>query len=141
MNKRVVIIGLVVILLAIGVSVLLAGGQRNESASVENVIVTETASPGSSGSPASSPGIQARLTSNGLEPAEIRVPAGGKITFVHEVAAEISSDPHPVHTSNSELNLPETEAGKTITATFTEKGQYGIHNHQRPSQKGTVIVE
>lgn len=54
---------------------------------------------------------------------------------------EFNSDPHPVHTDNSELNTGRIPAGKSASFNLTTKGKWGFHNHLNASQKGELIVE
>ncbi|MEK7153515.1 MAG: cupredoxin domain-containing protein [Patescibacteria group bacterium] len=80
---------------------------------------------------------------NGFSPAEVTVKSGGAIKIVNQSEAEIepSSDPHPTHTINSELNAGDIEPGENKTFTVTKKGTWGYHNHYSASQRGSIIVE
>jgi len=82
-------------------------------------------------------------TANGFEPENTTVKSGDKVRIVNESgeALEFSSDPHPSHTINSELNAGDTEDGQSTTITVTRTGEWGYHNHYNASHRGTLIVE
>jgi plastocyanin len=78
-----------------------------------------------------------------FSPAEVTVASGGTVIFVNQSDEDVepSSDPHPVHTTNPELNAGEIAPGDDATLTVTDKGEWGYHNHFDSSQTGTVTVE
>lgn len=123
------------------VLVILAGGaiflsqQKNDEAVVETAEVL----PSASATPAANQ-VTVRLTASGFEPKEVTVKVGQTVVFVTDIKARISSDPHPVHTSNQELNLPETQPGQSVTITPTKTGTFGVHNHLNDSQTMTINV-
>jgi plastocyanin len=82
-------------------------------------------------------------TKNGFEPNNITVKSGEKIKIVNNSGSqlEFSSDPHPTHTNNPELNAGDTENGQSTTITLTKTGKWGFHNHYNPSDHGFVTVE
>ena len=54
---------------------------------------------------------------------------------------QFDSDPHPIHTTNQELNVEIVEPGEVKTFTVTKTGTFGYHNHLNPSQTGKIIIE
>jgi len=82
-------------------------------------------------------------TSSGFEPNNITIKSGDKIKIVNNSGnqLEFSSDPHPTHTINPELNAGDTENGKSTTITLTKTGKWGFHNHYNPSAHGFVNVQ
>lgn len=82
-------------------------------------------------------------TSGGFEPSDITVKSGDKIKIVNKSGSrlEFSSDPHPSHTTNPELNAGDTENGQSATITVTKTGKWGFHNHYNPGFRGFVTVE
>lgn len=56
-------------------------------------------------------------------------------------ALDFDSDPHPVHTDNPQLNAGPIEPGQSKTVTLTNKGTWGFHNHDAPSEHGTITVQ
>lgn len=82
-------------------------------------------------------------TSSGFEPNNITVKSGDKIKIANSSHGqlEFSSDPHPTHTDNPELNAGDTADGKSTTITVTKVGKWGFHNHYNQSDHGFVTVE
>jgi plastocyanin len=81
--------------------------------------------------------------SNGFSPSTVTVQSGDSIKVINKSDGEIrpSSDPHPTHTDNPELNLSDIQKGQSATFTVTSKGSWGYHNHYSPDKKGTIVVE
>lgn len=82
-------------------------------------------------------------TSNGFSPNTITVKSGDKVKITNESGSllEFSSDPHPSHTINSELNAGDTGDGQSTTITVTKSGKWGFHNHYNASHRGSITVE
>lgn len=83
------------------------------------------------------------LTKAGYSPASITIKAGTKVTWTNNSGedATVNSDPHPTHTNYPPLNLGKFSDGDSLSLTFDKPGTYGYHNHFKPSEKGTVIVQ
>ena len=83
------------------------------------------------------------LTSNGFAPVSITIKAGSTITWINKSGeiATINSDPHPIHTVYSRLNLGQFPDKAALILTFDKPGTYGYHNHLNPSQKGAIVVQ
>lgn len=64
-----------------------------------------------------------------------------KVMNASERDLDFDSDPHPVHTDNTELNAGDIPAGESKTFTLTKKGTWGFHNHLDASQNGELTVE
>ena len=75
------------------------------------------------------------------------VTSGGKIKWVNNSSKKVSvaSDPHPVHSANSEITngqfVIELAPGASAEVTVTKKGTWGFHDHLNPTTKGTVVVQ
>lgn len=97
------------------------------------------------------------LTGSGFEPADLTVEVGETVTWVdNSDSAEmwIGSNRHPTHTEYAGSTLREhcsdgdqTEAafdqcstGEEFSFTFEKTGEWGYHNHERSSQRGTITV-
>lgn len=80
---------------------------------------------------------------SGFEPQSLTVPVGSVITIQNDSssALQFSSDPHPAHTDNPELNAVNLESGASTTVTVNTKGTWGIHNHLSHEHSATLIVE
>lgn len=71
------------------------------------------------------------------------VKSGATVKVVNNSDKELDfdSDPHPVHTDNTELNEGGIAPGESKTFTLTKTGTWGFHNHLDASQRGTITVE
>lgn len=78
-----------------------------------------------------------------FSPSSITVKAGTTLTIKNNSsdALQFESDPHPVHTDNTELNVDLVNPSESKTFTVTKTGTWGYHNHLNPSQKGSIIVQ
>lgn len=82
-------------------------------------------------------------TNDGFSPASLTVKSGTVVTVKNESSRplQFSSDPHPEHTNNSELNESVTSPGKSTTFTAKRTGTYGYHNHLDETHTGSLVVE
>jgi len=71
------------------------------------------------------------------------VMSGDRVKIVNNSDKELQfdSDPHPVHTDNSELNVDEVAPRQSKTFVLNKKGTWGYHNHLDASQEGEITVE
>lgn len=89
------------------------------------------------------PLTEIKYTSQGFEPAELRIKKGNIVNWLNESSenATVNSADHPTHKLHSFLNLGEFSPGSSVQVTFDTPGTFKYHNHLNPDQKGTVIVE
>ncbi len=82
-------------------------------------------------------------TDNGFEPATVTVKAGTTIRVKNNSSKSLqfSSDDHPTHTKDKELNKSVLAPGKSETFSVSSVGTNGFHNHLNPDHIGTLIVE
>lgn len=82
-------------------------------------------------------------TDNGFEPAQILVKAGTSLSVRNNSSKplQFSSNDHPTHTKNSELNLGILAPGKSETFEASKTGTYGYHNHLNADNTGILTVE
>lgn len=73
----------------------------------------------------------------------LTVASGTSVTFKNDSNSEvqIDSDPHPVHTDDTELNIGLLQPGQSKTVTLTKTGAFGIHNHLMPSERGSITIQ
>lgn len=64
-----------------------------------------------------------------------------KVTNNSDKELEFSSDPHPVHTDNPELNEGMIAPRESKTFILNTKGVWGFHNHLDATQHGSITVE
>ena len=82
------------------------------------------------------------FTENGFTPNEYIVKAGQPVTVTNNSNGQLqfSSDDHPAHTDETELNLPVLEPGKSATFTPSQVGTWGFHDHLNAQYTGTLTV-
>lgn len=143
------------IILAAVVTLLIAGAvvyalqnanQAEEaSTSSQNQSDTTTGSkdPASEAAPTPSERVSITFTDNGFEPEDITVKKGTIVTVTNQSSKSVqfSSDDHPSHRENTEMNLKTLNPGESESYTATTTGNWGYHDHIDDSQTGTVTVE
>jgi plastocyanin len=80
---------------------------------------------------------------SGFSPAETTIKSGETILIKNTSSEQLSfaSGPHPVHTSNAELNVGSVAPGESTTVTLTTKGNFSVHNHLNPGRTTKINVE
>jgi plastocyanin len=95
--------------------------------------------------PSTTPVAAGTITYNGssFSPSTLTIKTGDtvKITNASSSPLTFNSDPHPTHTDEPELNVGAVETGQSKTFTVTKTGSWGYHNHNDPSQRGTIVVQ
>ena len=88
------------------------------------------------------------ITATGVTPNNILVPVGSRVTFVNNSGAthDMSSDPHPSHTTCPPLNeVGVLGSGQTRqTGVLDARGTCGFHDHNRPddtSLRGQIVIQ
>lgn len=82
-------------------------------------------------------------TDNGFSPKTFTVKTGSVIEVKNQSShsLQFSSDPHPSHTGNKELNQSTISANGSQTFTVTKKGTFGFHDHLDNTKTGSLTVE
>lgn len=79
-------------------------------------------------------------TAFSLSAETIKVGETVKVTNNSSSELDFDSDPHPVHTDNTELNVGDIAPGESKTFTVHKTGTWGFHNHLDASQHGSFTV-
>lgn len=81
-------------------------------------------------------------TDSGFAPEQTTVKAGDTIRIVNQSSGglEFSSDNHPTHTLDPELNMDTIDPGKDQMLKVTRTGTWGYHNHLKASDTGKITV-
>ena len=108
-------------------------------------------SPGPSPSPTPTPtpgGTTFTITSTGVSPRTLTVPAGSRVTFVNNDTRvhDMASNPHPEHTDCPPINqVGFLQPGQTgTTGNLTTVRTCGFHDHNRDtdtSLQGTIVIQ
>jgi len=81
-------------------------------------------------------------TNNGFSPQASVVKQGATVTVKNgsSEGLQFSSDDHPTHTKEPELNLKTLAPGQTGMFIVTKSGKWGYHNHLNDTMVGTLTV-
>lgn len=81
-------------------------------------------------------------TDDGFSPKTLTVKAETNVRVVNQSSGplQLSSDDHPTHTKHPELNMSTIAAGSEGALEVKTVGTWGYHNHQKSSDKGTIVV-
>ncbi len=82
-------------------------------------------------------------TDNGFNPSSYKVKSGSTVVVKNESSQvlEFSSDDHPAHTDNSELNMTALSPGESGEFKPERTGRWGFHNHENAAHTGSLVVE
>lgn len=82
------------------------------------------------------------FTNSGFEKNSYTVKKGQMVEVKNQSSTqlEFSSDNHPTHTDEPELNLSVLRPGQSASFTPTETGNHGFHDHLQAQYAGTLIV-
>ena len=93
-------------------------------------------------------GTTITITSSGVSPRALTVPAGTRVTFVNSStrAVDVSSNPHPDHTDCPEINqVGFLQPGQNRqTGNLNTRRTCGYHDHNRDtdtSLQGTITIQ
>jgi len=82
------------------------------------------------------------FTNEGFMPSTVTVKKGTTVTVKNESnqRVQFSSDDHPTHRLNTEMNLDVLEPGESASFTAETVGTHGFHDHIDDSKTGTLVV-
>lgn len=148
MNKAAkIVIALVCVAVLAGAVVMLSKKDSNSKDNQTNTTSSSSAgsdtTSGDSGSEDSDVAMVITYDGTSFSESANSIKAGQSVKVVNNssVSLDFDSDPHPVHTDNTELNAGDIEPGESKTFIIDKKGTWGYHNHLNASQNGEIIVE
>lgn len=145
-NVSKLLIGLVLVLVGAGLLVWALMGKSAEAPSAaENTSQTKTTQEVATPDANTDEPAEASLitfTSTGFTPSELTVKKGAIVTVKNESnsSVQFSSDDHPTHTKETEMNLKVLKPGESASFTITRVGSWGFHDHIDDSKTGTLTV-
>ncbi len=149
--KKIIIIGLLVVIAGAGAFFFTSNSddlsnttsQNTESATANDVPATQSTEEQPATNTQDSTNITIAYTNEGFKPSSLSVKVGTTVTVKNESSKPLkfSSDPHPEHTDEKELNMTTLSPNKSDTFTATKAGRYGFHNHLNEDESGTLIVQ
>jgi plastocyanin len=139
------LIGAIVIGFALaGLIVYTLGQQQNQTPETSDVESNMNATPDRADQAAPTPSerVSVTYTDHGFEPSDLTVKKGTIITIKNESSNDVqfSSNEHPSHRDNTEMNLEVLSTGESGSYTATKVGTWGFHDHLNESRTGTVTV-
>ncbi len=150
-NKKLVIVGSIVVALLMLVGAAYAYIQPSEAPPTAASTKTDTVSPANEGPNAYRSAESAALAKpdvitydgNRFSPAILTVEKGATIQVINNSSKpmQFSSDTHPTHEDNPELNMEVLQPGKTGTFKVSKAGQHGYHDHLMEDNEGIVFVQ
>lgn len=141
-----ILLGVIVVaMLGVGAWAILQDGNTQESAQVEKSDATAEEDTPDATTPEEATGetVEIIYTDSGFEKATYTAAPGDTIKVVNNSseALQFSSDDHPTHLENSELNQPALAAGESQEFTVQTLGTWGIHDHLKDNNTTTLVVE
>lgn len=141
----IVIAVIAAILVTVGVIVAVALTQQtNAPASTQTTETGDTETQADTSAPSEDTPQTATITfnANGFSPSTLTVKKGTTVTVVNasETEVQFSSDDHPSHRKNPEMNLSTIGPGEKATFTANTVGTHGFHDHLDDNLTGTLTV-
>ncbi len=145
------VLGVVVVLALIGLGVWALTQNDDESAETTTQSSTQTTTEqtdtetdaATAPEDATTEGVEIVYTDDGFAESSYTVAAGSTVTVKNDSSSDLqfSSDDHPSHLENSELNQAVLASGQSQQFTVSETGTWGIHDHLNASNTTTLVVE
>lgn len=148
MTKTLIIV-VVAVLVLVGGYFLLSGQALAPSPSAApSQSATET--------PSASASRTVTYTPDGFAPSLLTIQKGETVTFINQSGQTmwVASAMHPTHSvyggttlsehcggSNEDVSFDQCEAGVSYSFTFQKSGTWKYHNHNRPDDTGTIVVQ
>lgn len=142
------VLGAVVLLALVGFGVWAVMQDDDDTATTEDTqTVTsqestnnETSNPSE---PTTSDSVEIVYTDSGFQKSSYTVDTGGTVIVKNDSSSDLqfSSDDHPAHLDNSELNQSVLASGESQEFVVTETGTWGIHDHLNDANTTELIVE
>ena len=126
-------------------AVVSCGGDSNPDAPTPAPAPTPNPNPPPPGGPTATTTIT--LSAAGASPKAIVVTRGARVTFMNTdgVGHDMNSDPHPAHTSCTDMNVGNVTPGQSQqTDVLNIARTCGYHDHNQPSNtnlQGTIMIQ
>lgn len=141
-NINKILIATLAVIVVLGAVFLLSNNANKSNTNQTTSTPTQTETTTTTAPSADSADAAVTITASGYEPRTMSVKAGTKVVWTNSSGqiGNVSSVPHPTHSTYPPLNLGDFSDGETVSLVFNEPGTYGYHNHLNASQTGTVVV-
>jgi len=135
--------GIVIVVVAIG-AVMVIGKQPASAPTADSTSTNDQSkdTPTQDDHSDASQTVTITYTDSGFSPNSYMIKANGTVTVVNNSSHDLqfSSDNHPTHTKETELNMSILQPGKSGSFTVTKVGTWGFHNHLRDQDTGSLMV-
>ncbi len=136
------VVGIVLLVLGVALLIWALTGRKAEAPATSTEVSqsTNTQSPADTSSQSDTATIT--FTNEGFSPETLTVKAGTVVTVKNESddSVQFSSDDHPTHRENTEMNMKTLASGQSGTFTAKTVGTHGFHDHINDSKVGTLVV-
>lgn len=144
-NISKLIIGLILLLVGVGLLIwALTGRDAAAPSGTTSPEISQTDSDSTSETSKTSQEntVDIIFTNNGFTPNVLTVKKGSLVTVKNESdkRVQFSSDSHPTHRLNTEMNLKVLRPGEAASFTASTVGEYGFHDHIDESMTGKLKV-
>lgn len=143
-KSRAVLVAIIVVavLAVAGVAALVIANPSSAPTTTQNEATGSTAETDANNAGSTAETATITYTDNGFTPATLTVKKGTKVTVVNSSSnpVQFSSDDHPTHRLDPEINMSELAPGENGSFTVTTVGTHGFHDHIDDSKTGTPIV-
>lgn len=135
MNKKIIIVLVAIVVLAGGAWAFIAVQPKASAPS-------GTRSSSSNANDQSQANVEIIYTDEGFSPQSLSVKKNTVIKIVNHSSGplEFSSDDHPTHLKDPELNMSTLPSGESGTVEVTKPGTWGFHNHLKSRDGGSLTV-
>ena len=132
----------VLIALAVVATIIAAVVAFTTNQSAEKKVASEASGTVSTEASNSAESAKITFTDEGFSPTTLTVKKGTKVTVENKSSNELefSSNNHPSHTDDPELNMSILQPGESGSFTPNTVGTHGFHDHIDDSKTGTIIV-
>ena len=134
----------VIVLTLAGLAIYALDAKQNQTPSTSDVSSNTdgTTDAEDQAAPTPSERVAVTFTNDGFEPGNLTVKKGTIITITNNSTRDVqfSSDDHPSHQQNSEMNLKVLSPGESTSYTPQKVGEWGFHDHLNDIKTGTITV-
>ena len=142
------VMGIVLLVVGLGLLVWALTGRKAEAPASQSSETSQSANSedsaktSESSAEAESTAATIVFTNDGFTPNKLTVKTGTVVTVKNESSnrVQFSSDDHPTHREDPEINMKTLAPGESGTFTAKTVGTHGFHDHIDDSKTGTLVV-
>jgi len=148
--KRPVLIGVIAAVIVVGATAIYLATRQDTATNSGSMTSslggdgrTSAQSPEATNTQATTSDVTIVFTNDGFEKSSYTVKAGSTVTVKNnsDMNMQFSSDDHPTHREDPEINMAVLTPGESGTFTPITKGAHTFHDHMNDHYIGTLEVE